>query len=221
MLRNKKVFQAGRRAISAQLRQAVAQHSHRIQVAEQYAERQRHESRQPGIARSARVFPAGFRHRCSRAPARVDVEGGGEGADSRQAENSGNHQVVGEGRRDAQQQSRRAQQDIAEVVVVDEATGKPGINRRESCAAQDAIQIGEVHRLFAALGRMPQVRIGQTNANHEQKGGEGQQLHPSQSPPVLAQEAHCARPRQAGAQNGQASEREQNPALGPDWNLQA
>ena len=57
---------------------------------------------------------------------------------------------------------------MAKVVVVDSPAGEVGIDRRHVSAAQDGIEKGELHELFAALPGLPDVRVGYPKDDKQQ-----------------------------------------------------
>ena len=75
-------------------------------------------------------------------------------------------------------------QKLPPVVIVQVAAREPRVIRRHYARAQYRVQIGEVHRLFPAPERMPQVRISHTNQRERQERRQKQQLSRQQNPPA-------------------------------------
>ena len=171
--------------MAAQSGQTVAENAQGVQVAQHDCQQQRRATGHPWAGSSARR--AAWLRRVRRAPTLHQIEGHSKGAHAGQGEQGGHNQGVGNGRLNAGEQHGRTDQHVAEVVIIEVTAGVPGIQRRETAAAQNSVEIGEIHGLFAAKILMPQVRVAHT---HEQKAQEEQQqqgLNGEQAAPARAQ----------------------------------
>ena len=114
-----------------------------------------------------------------------------EGAQCDQGKQGGQDQVVRHCRNDAQPLDQHPDQHEAVIVIVQVPAGIPGIIGREGGALEHRVEVGEVHRLLAALPRVPEVRVAQADEQEEQEEGQEQSPRPSGSsgryPPVLPQ----------------------------------
>ena len=66
-------------------------------------------------------------------------------------------EVISDGGDNAKQFDRRPDNHVAIIIIVDIASRKPRVVRREAGTLKDGIEVGEVHRTFPALGGMPEV----------------------------------------------------------------
>ena len=153
-----------------------------------------------------------------------DVGGNGKSGDSRQGKQGGDDEIVSEGRDDPAQYSGDAHQYETEIVIIDVATGIPGVEGWEDFTAQHPIEVGAIHHLFTAKNRVPQVRIAEADEQAEQEKCEEEQLDRCPSFPVCFEvvcEVLLLFPEQGNA--GRHSEEEQGPqsALIPDRQLGA
>jgi len=210
---------AGDRPPAARARQGGDDQADVVQIAQHHRQQHGRPARHPGIA-PQRTGPAVL----LAPPAPHQVEGGRERGHPGQGEQRRQDQVEGHRRQQTQQLDRRPHQHEAVIVVVDVPAGEPGVDRREECAAQHAVEVGEVHRPLAAEVGMPQVGVAQP---HAQEGQEQQQPQPFQDqhlPPVRPHIGAQRRPpppaqRRAGDQHQQ--QRQQQPAPRPRRQAQA
>ncbi len=150
------------RAVRGQHLQAVPDHAHRAQISDHQHEHSRNhpaQQRQPLQPEQERFFLI-YRF----APPQTglnQVPAHAEGSDGGDAVQRWQNQVVSHVRVNAQRFDQRADHNKAVIVVIDVPARIPGIVRREGGALDNRVQVGVIHRLFAALGRMPQVRIAQ------------------------------------------------------------
>ena len=100
------------------------------------------------------------------------VVGDAKGAQGRHGEPGGDGQVVGHIGHDADELDQRADHHLAEIVVIQIPPGEPGIVRRKLDALDDGVEIGQVHRLFAAHPGMPQVGVAPADEPKEEKEGQ-------------------------------------------------
>ncbi len=94
-------------------------------------------------------------------------------------------EVKGHGRTNPGQPGHDRHEELSIVIIVQIAAGKVGVIGRKIRAAQAGIEVGNVHQLFAALPRLPQVGVEDANAD---KGKECQPKHSfpdQQYPPPL------------------------------------
>ncbi|WBL37590.1 hypothetical protein O0235_02730 [Tepidiforma flava] len=92
--------------------------------------------------------------------------GGSRGGEGRHA------QVEGVFGKDAEGAHRHGEVEPPHVVVVEAAAGKPGVVGREDGGADDGREVGDLHRLFAALRMVPEVGIRHAE---EEEGGKGEE----------------------------------------------
>ncbi len=111
----------------------------------------------------------------------------GERARRHQREQRRHDQVVRDGRRNAQQLDRNADHHETIVVVVDVAAGEPRIVRRERGALEYRGQVCQVHRLFTAAERVPQVRVGHADQQERDEEDGCQYLDAEEIAPALAE----------------------------------
>ena len=101
-----------------------------------------------------------------------DGEGGADG----HGEEHRHRQVEGDLRQNARQLDQRRRHELAEVVVVHVAAGEPGVVGRHRRAAGDGVEIGQVHRLLAAAGGMPEVRVERADPVEDEECPDEQRL---------------------------------------------
>ncbi len=177
VLRDQLAEVAGAGVVAAERGEVGQDEARRVQVAEHDREQQRGAAGQPRVEAACWRF-IGWRVRFS--PGGGQVEGDREGGAGGEGEQRRNNQVIGDGRDQTQQQHRRAGQHEAEVVVVEEAASVPRVDGRKDGAAQDAVEVGEVHRLLIAELALPQVGVDEAYDQQRPKRGqrddfEGQQ----------------------------------------------
>src|SRR5579885_3822313 len=103
-------------------------------------------------------------------------------------------QVKGDGRYNAGQLDKRADENIAKIVVVDVSSRKPGIKRRHVGTAQDGIEKGQLHRLLAAIVDVPEIRIEHTHPYHRQQSQRKNALLDKQQQPMFTQKQSYGSP---------------------------
>ena len=121
------------------------------------------------------------------------VVGQAPDVDHGQGEDGGDGQVEGDGGGDAGQLDQQRDQIEAVVIVVDHAAGEVGVQRREIRAAQDGVEKGELHELFAAVPGLPDVGVGDAEGDEEQEGGREQRLAAQDQPLLLTPELRHGR----------------------------
>ena len=92
-----------------------------------------------------------------------DAEGGGRD----QRRDGGHRQIEGDLDRDTGQFHQHRDEVLPEVVIVDVAIGVPRIERREVDAAEDTVEVRQLHRLLAAPVGVPEVGILQPQKEKE------------------------------------------------------
>ncbi len=161
------------KGLAAQRDERCTDEPHHTQVAQHDGENKRH-------------------HPCQQAPAPVpteEVAGDGEGPHAGQCVQERHCQVVGNRRHRAHQLDERADDDEAEVVVVNVGAGEPGVIGREPGGLHHRVEVGEVHRLLATDDRVPQVRLQEPHADPGEVEQCEEPLGQQEQPPVAVQEA--------------------------------
>ena len=113
--------------------------------------------------------------------------GDGKGVDHGQRKKGGDRQVEGYLGVDTGQLDHIGDEVEAKVVVVDNAAGKMGINRREGGAAQNAIEHGKFHKLFPTKPELPEIGVAHTQADKANVGGGKEHFTRQQQTPIGAQ----------------------------------
>ena len=116
----------------------------------------------------------------------------------RDGEEQRNRQIEGRRRCDACQLDEHGDQVLAIVVVVDVAATEPGIDRRHSTTAQDAIENGQLEGLLAAVVEVVKIGIERADARHEEKRHQERRLADRQQPPAGPEEGAQLRPPPPG-----------------------
>ena len=99
-----------------------------------------------------------------------------ESPHSDQAEQGRQGQVISKSWRQPQPFDQHAHDHETVVVIIQIAAGEPGVIRREGSALQHGGEIGQVHRLLAALPGVPQVRVPQPDEQESHKESQEQTL---------------------------------------------
>ena len=143
-----------------------------------------------------------------------------ERATDRQGEEQRDGQVVGDAHFYAGGLYEHAGDELAEVVVVEEPTREPRVERRHDGRPGDGVEVCEVHRLLAAPERVPQVGVGHAQPKEREERGEKhdfayEQQRPAPSdeldnvvPPVGQNDPRNARENQGRQRNGAGRERD-------------
>ena len=132
----------------------------------------------------------------------ADREGGAHG--KRKEQRHG--QVEPYGGPDARQADQDREQELPIVVIVQITLSIVGVRGREIGAAQDRVEVGNVHQLFAAVPGLPQVRVENADADKDQERDSKQDLaHQDQAPSLLQPGSHLClvAPQQQGGEQGQ------------------
>ncbi len=144
-------------------------------------------------------LPPGF---STEAPACQQVPTQGESAQGQEHKQGWQDQVVGDRGDNPQKLDQDADDHESVIVVINVAASVPGIVRREGRALEDGIEKGEIHWLFAAKRRVPQVRVAKPDEQIHGEKHQGNHLdHPEITPalPPLAQQVFPLDESQDGA----------------------
>ena len=116
----------------------------------------------------------------------------GEGSAGGQGKEEGHGKVVGRRRRNARYANDRRHHELTVGVVVQGATGKPRVKRRHGGGTENGVQVREVHGLFAAQVRVPQVRVCGAHEHEGQERCEEEGLLRKQDSPAPSHKAQQA-----------------------------
>ena len=155
-----------------------------VEVAEHGDEERGHHARgdRGGQARPASGIVEAALHE------RGEVVDDREGRRRRQREEERHNEGDRDGGQNAGELGEGGAHEEAEVVVVQLAARVPGVVGRHVRRLQHRVEVGEVHRLFAAEVEVPQVGVPHAHGKHAGERNEEQDLADDDHAPFFAQE---------------------------------
>src|SRR5262249_2792687 len=124
-----------------------------------------------------------------RPPAAREAGHNGEGTAHRHAEEQRNRQVEGCRGSQGGELDKGGDEELAIIVVVDVAAGEERVVGRHIAAAQNGVEVGELHRLLAAVKEVPEVGVERAYPGKGEEGSEEGELSNDEQPPARADES--------------------------------